>query len=611
MRQPGITAAGPSASGNVPTRFPSSRLGTNQQPGAGTPNAFASSGRSGLMACNTETLLANGRYTATGNNPIRSVPSSNQSSLETNMFESNLSEFCPLVSNAEPAGRSTTTSTTAQRYQDDLAVENLSLQLAQFTPAPPPTIQPGVGESTFSRNNTELSRTPAGNSAPPQRRLTRTPSAYIQNHGVSIAASQSGMAFDHTSSAKSSESSGNPDMSSHLRKSNLFTQSAMLAPEDNTRSSPMSKVQSTASIPFGENGTESFSPIPNMEDPFIDYYFNPRGNFRENGFHLETVEDRWASAGPPDSRKYQNAKASTRATLGERIERNDRWNDLVEHQIPPFPQTRRPASPYLSPLTGIDHYHGSPQLPSRNKALPISRPSAFHGGNVNNSATSYSQPSQRPLYTPASQRCGPSCYSVRLELENYKIQLQECIKQRDQYHKLLFEFDHRLKLVYAQNQRLLESLQTGHEASLQYQTSPDSAKCSTESPAIVDTATRLEHFYQQYLQHAGSQFRGVSPETFSSKDDQYFKSEFEMFFRSLKCWADRYLKFPNQATLPPELEESLKEVCQREDYVVSLIETDRTKSVVVQGIVSRLIADAILNGSFLKNLPSIDDENVS
>ena len=594
MRQPGITAAGPSASGNVPTRLPSSRLIGSQQSAASTPSAVATIGRNGLMVSNNENIISNGQPGSWGSNDsTRTPPNSDQSTAASNLFESPFSEYYQQPTSIEMvASQNAGTSNSAQRYFEDPDVDSLSLQLAQFTPAPTPIIQSTFGEGIFTRTNSELNKPAAGNISL-NRKLTRTPSTFIPNNAITVIPQPSAV----PDRVQSHMLSTKPDMNSHSRQSKLFVPPAFGTSEGNIR--PQSSIQQARSVPFSDHGNsgEAFSPTSNLDDPFLDHYFNPRGNTRDATIIPEIFEDPW---GPYDLRRLHNHRLSNRPTATDRAERNDRWNDTLDNSNG-HTQHRRATSPYPSGLGGIDHYHGSPQQPSRTRLLASSRSQNLHAPNSGHSSIG-SQQTHRPLYPSNTQRCGSSCYAIRLELDNTKNQLLECLKQRDQFHKLLYEFEHRLKLSESQNQRLLERLQC--------QGSPPTSKRSTDSPGIVDTATRLQQFYQQYLQHIDSEYHRGSPDTSATKDDQYFKSEFEMYFRSLKCWADRYLKFPNSERFSRELEESLKEVCERDDYVDSLIGHEKTKAFVVQGLISRFIVDAVLNTNFLKSFRSLDDENV-
>lgn len=599
MRQPGIPAAGPSASGNVATRLASTRVSGNQQAGAGTASNVVSTGTNGLMVTDTESFFTHGLPVSLSSNvSTSSVPSSQESSLQSNMFDSSFSGYYQLPNQTHQLKNNT--SCVSQGYSVDSDVGKLSLQFPQFTPAPTPLIRSAFGEGIFSRNNTDLAREVSEDSANNRKRsesdykLTRTPSTFLTNNANSGAAIQTGIAPER---APGRNSSVKPEPSNHLRPSKLFDQPTLMNSGDGLRSSIQHLTPPTSSL-YHDHGIpglkDSFSPTSNLEDPFLDNYFNPRRKNRDASVASDLVEDSWPLFGVVEPRKSNSSKMPSKPTLAERIERNERWNDLIETAGHTHTQSRSTVPSCLPGLSGIEHYHGPSQQPSRGRHLNSSRSQVFHAPHGGHSSIGYNHYVPRSQYSSSNQRCS-SCYIVKSELDHTKHQLLECMKERDYLHKLVLQYQRRLQESEAQNHSLNERLQ--------YQNSPPASKRSTDSPEILDTSTRLQQFYQRHLQFIGSQYQHSPPDTNTIKDDQYFQSEFAMLFTSsVKSWADRYFKFPTAEGIPQELEDALKSVFERDDYVESLIGSEKTKSFVVQGLVSRFITWEIFNPAFQRIL---------
>ena len=600
LRQPGIPAAGPSASGNVATRLASTRVSGNQQVGAGTARNIVSTGTNGLMVADPESFFTHGPPVSVSSNASTgSVRSSQESSLQSNMFNPSFSDYYQLSNQTHQLKNST--SCTSQGYSADTDVGRLSLQFSQFTPAPTPLIRSAFGEGIFSRNNTDLAREASEDSANNRKRsesnqkLTRTPT-FLTNNANSGTAIQTGVASER---APGRNTSIKPEPNNHLRPSKLFDQSTLMNSEDGLRSSTQHLTPSISSLyhDHGMSGLKSsFSPTSNLEDPFLDNYFNPRRKNRDSSVVPE-VENSWPLFSAVEPRKANGSKIPSKPTLAERVERNERWNDLIE--TAGHAQSRSTVLPCLPAISGIDHYHGSSQQFSRGRHLNASRSQMLHAPHGGHSSTGHNHHTPRPQYPSNSQRCG-SCYIVKSELDHTKHQLLECMKERDHLHKLALQYQRRLQETEIQNHRLNERLQ--------YQNSPPASKCSTDSPEILDTSTRLQQFYQSHLQLIGSQYKRSSPDANTIKDDQYFQSEFAMLFTSsVKSWADRYFKFPTAEGIPQELEDALKSVFERDDYVESLIGSEKTKSFVVQGLVSRFITWEVFNPAFQRSLQSTNE----
>ncbi|RPB29226.1 hypothetical protein L211DRAFT_262836 [Terfezia boudieri ATCC MYA-4762] len=597
MRQPGIPAAGPSASGNVATRLASTRASGNQQAGAGTASNVVSTGSNGLMVADTESFFTHGLPVSFSSNvSTDSVSSSQESSLQSNMFDSSFSDYYQLSNQTHQLKNSV--SCVAQGYSVDTDVGRLSLQFPQFTPAPTPHIRSAFGEGIFSRNNTDSAREASEDSTNNRKRsenshkLTRTPSTFLTSNASSGSVIQTGVA---TERAPGRNSSAKPEPSIHLGSSKLFDQPTLMNSGDGLRSSIQHPTPSTSSL-YHDNGMLSFSPTSNLEDPFLDNYFNPRRKNRDASVVPDVIADSWPAFGVVECRKSNGSKTPSKPTLAERIERNERWNDLIETAGHTHTQNR---STVPSCVPAIDHYHGSFQQPSRGRHLNLSRSQMFHASHGGHSSAAYNHHLPRSQYSSNNQRCG-SCYIVKSELDHTKHQLLECMKERDHLHKLVLQFQRRLHENEIQNHRLNERLQ--------YQNSPPTSKRSSDSPEIHDTSTRLQQFYQRHLQFTGFQYQHSYSDANNIKDDQYFQSEFAMLFTSsVKSWADRYFKFPTAEGIPQELEDALKNVFERDDYVESLIGSEKTKSFVVQGLVSRFIRWEIFDPAFQRILQSTNE----
>ena len=586
MRQPGTPTAGPSASGNVPTRLPSTRVNGSQQPETGTPSSTAvSTGRNGLLAADAETLFTHGmpvKLTSNNDSP-HSGPNSEEPALEHNLFKppfgGRYQLFSETTLSPQPRDRNIPKYSTSP---------GMGLQFAHFTPAPTPVIRSTLGEGFFSQIDSQVLNDP-NNDLALTHKLTKISSTCTPEDVTTLM--QVGAAADRTQNHKSSIK---PESSNLMRQGRLSDQATLTNPKESFGPPFVQQLRMISATPYAgptNSDNDPFSPTTNLEDPFVGNYFDSRRNLKE-------FTDPW-SLSPVDGRKLHNPKLLNKLAVVDRIEKNEHWNDLIETSVG-HPQIRRPVSPYMPPLNGIDHYNGSPQQPSRIRNLASSRSQVISTSSIKHRSISYNQQWHKHVYSSPNQRCG-SCYAVRLELESTRQQLLECMKERDQYHRIYFQTQRRLQEFEVLNQRLAERLQ--------YRCSPPASKRSTESPVTSDTATRLQQFYQQWLQYLDTKYQRNLPDD-PSKDDQYFKSEFEMFFRSLKCWADRYWKFPNSEKIPRELEVSLKEVCGHGDYVDSLIGNDKTKAFVVQGLISRFIVWDVLDPDFLRNLHCLDDENV-
>lgn len=587
MRQPGMPTVGPSASGNVPTRLPSTRVSGSQQPETGTPSStVVGAGRNGLLAADAETLFTHGmpvKLTSNNHSP-RSGPSSEEPTLDPTLFKSPFGGqyqlFSEPVLSPQPKDRNPSS---FPKYSTNSGLGNLTLQFAHFTPAPTPVIRSTLGEGMFSQIDSQVLND-SNNDPTVTHKLTKISSIHAPEDVTTL-----GVAADRAQNYKSSTK---PESSNLLRQGKLFDQSTFATPKESFGPPFMQQPRMISATPYAGHSSSDMDPFCPTEDPFIGNYFDSHRN-------LKDFADPWSPLSPIDGRKLLNPKVPSKSTIVNRIERNEHWNDLIETSVG-HSQVRRPVSPYMPPLNGIDHYNGSPQQPSRTRNLASSRSQVISTSSIKHRSISYNQQWHKHVYSSPNQRCG-SCYAVKLELENTRQQLLECMKERDQYHRIYFQTQRRLQEFEVLNQRLTERLQ--------YRSSPPASKRSAESPITGDTATRLQQFHQQWLQCLDTQFqRGLLEDP--SKDDQYFKSEFEMFFRSLKCWADRYWKFPNSEKIPRELEVSLKEVCGRGDYVESLIGNDKTKAFVVQGLISRFIVWDVLDPDFLRNLHCHDDENV-
>lgn len=586
-----MPTAGPSASGNVPTRLPSTRVSGSQQPETGTPSSTAvGTGRNGLLAPDTETLFSHGmpvKLTSNNNSP-HSRPSYEEPTLEPNLFKSPFGGQYQLFPETALSSQARDRNLSSfPKNSTNSGMGNLALQFAHFTPAPTPVIRSTLGEGIFSQISSQVLKN-SNNDPAFTHKLTKISSCTPEDVTTLV---QVGVAADRTQNHKSAME---PESSNLMRQGKLFDQSTFASPKESFCPPFMQQLRMISATPYAghpNSDVEPFSPTTNLEDPFVGNYLDSRRN-------LKDFTDPWSSLSPLDERKFLNPKVPSKSTIVDRIERNEHWNDLIETSVG-HPQTRRPVSPYMPPLNGIDHYNGSPQQPSRIRNLASSRSQVISTSSIKHRSISYNHQWHKQVYPSPNQRCG-SCYAVKLELENTRQQLVECMRERDQYHRIYFQTQRRLQEFEVLNQRLTERLQ--------YRGSPPASKRSAESPAS-DTATRLQRFHQQWLQYLDSHYQRGLPED-PSKDDQYFRSEFEMFFRSLKCWADRYWKFPNSEKIPRELELSLKEVCGCGDYVESLIGNDKTKAFVVQGLISRFIVWDVLDPDFLRNLNCLDDENV-
>jgi len=599
-----MPSAGPSASGDVATRLASTRASGNQQAGAGTAGNVVSTGTNGLMVADTESFFTHGSPVGLSSNASpSSVPSSQESSPQSNMFDPAFSDYYQLSSQTHQLKN--TSSCATQGYSADTDVGRLSLQLSQFTPAPTPLIRSAFGEGIFSRSNTDLAREASEDfmnihkQSEGDKKLARTTSTFLTNNANSGTAIQTGVASEH---APGRNSSIKPEPSYHLKPNKPFDHSTLMNSGDGLRSSiqhlapPTSSLYNDHSMPVLKS---SFPPASNLEDPFFDNYFNPRRKNWDASAALDIVQHSWPSFSAVEPRKANSSKIPSKSTPTERIERNERWNDSIE--TAGHNQSTSTLSPRLPALGGIGHYHGPPQQlhSSRGRHLNSSRSQMFHVHHGGHSSTGYNHHTTRPQCSSNNQRCS-SCYILRSELDHTKHQLLECIKERDHLHKLVLQYQRRLQESEAQNHRLTERLQ--------YQSSPPTSKRSTDSPDILDTSTRLQQFYQRHLQFICPQHQRNSPDANTLKDDQYFQSEFAMLFTSsVKSWADRYFKFPTAEGITQDLEDALKSVFERDDYVESLIGSEKTKSFVVQGLVSRFITWEIFDPAFQRSLQSANE----
>lgn len=88
----------------------------------------------------------------------------------------------------------------------------------------------------------------------------------------------------------------------------------------------------------------------------------------------------------------------------------------------------------------------------------------------------------------------------------------------------------------------------------------------------------------------GSDNMKFSAET--NKADDYFREEFQMLFRTMNCWASRYLQFPNGEAIPTAVADYIKSMFINQDDQ-KLIHSEKTKSFVISAIMSRQFRDKI------------------
>lgn len=595
IRQPGMPAAGSSASGNVSTRFASTRVSGNQQVAAGTASNVAPSGNNGLMVTNTESFFTHGAPLDHGiNDSLRLTSSSEESVFKSNMLGSSLSEYYQIPSTTAVQQRNGT-SCSAPKYPTDPDVGRLGLQFEQFTPAPTPFQQ----STPFANETIEDSGSDSN--------LSRTSSRFVPNNGIKTTAQQKIM----TDCGSNSNVSTRLDPTNNFMGGRILDQSTVGNLGDALRTPCLPYSSSVGPSLAGDYGIStmntSISSVANIDDSLYDRYLNPRRNLQDAPLNLDLYEESWPSFKSNDSRKLDHAKVPDKMSI---LGRNERWNDKTENPTG-HAQGKIAVSSSVHGLNGIDHYQGSPQQTSRGRPLTSSRSQLFQGTYGGHCSQGYYPQAYRSGYPPSTQKCS-SCYAVKLELEQTKLhlektrqrleqtkqQLTQCARERDRCFRLYLEMQANCQENEVQMQRVQDRLQ--------YQAS---SKRTPGPPEFTDTATRLQRFYQRHLQQIESEYQRGSPETGNPKDDQYFQSEFAMLFTSsVRSWADRYFKFPHQEPLPRQLDQTLKELFQRDDYVESLITSEKTKSFVVQGLISRLIVWKIFNAEFRKSFQSLDDK---
>jgi len=128
----------------------------------------------------------------------------------------------------------------------------------------------------------------------------------------------------------------------------------------------------------------------------------------------------------------------------------------------------------------------------------------------------------------------------------------------------------------------------------------------------ADDLERQAHRYQSNLSHACDvavkyitvreaeiaslrrQLRqeGLRPynEPEDTEDDAFYEKELSMLFRMLSCWAKRFYKFPTTETLGEDLMNKLLQVCEDWHNECYLMISERTKSLVVVAMATRMLA---------------------
>ena len=561
-RLPVSTAAAPSASGNATTRqyFP-----VSQQSQAAVSNSASVTGRNGFTALD--------QYAGTSVGSTDSSRSAELTELSApdvpGIFQPSYNGFYPThLSELQPKLNNTTH---LNRFLDKPALPSLNLQHSQFTPAPTPNPL-AVNQGNFPDGQYQSTGIPAlvqqsfdamGRSRRSNKTVTDLQPRNTRNGQRSL-----------TLADRAIYSDGIPEASSRAYDSSLSL-------EENPSLS-MAQLSINNQYNNARNGiaNAAMNPAFPNDEEFLDHYFS-HGNAITSNTMSDIVDDRWSYV------KASEARVPSRASM------TAQWNDSVEPQTP-IMNSRRGSQGYA--FGGIDHYHGSPQ--------PQPRGRNGQQAHMHSMQTGYSGSGGYPqsgAYSGSSQRCGPNCYSTRLELNHTRKQLDKCMRERDHLYRHLNDLEHKFKASENAYHKLVVKVRAERQ---QHHMARDFQATSTPM--------RLQVFYSEFVKETEDQLRRGIQIPGDMKNDEYFQSEFNMFFRGIKCWAERFLKFPNHEKFPRELVSSLKEVCGRDEYMDSLLTSDKTKSFVVQGLVTRLLTLAVLRSTGLQvKGKNSEDEAVS